>query len=157
MEAIIIFFTCSLVNVMLSTMKSILTVRAGKKTAAAINALSYGFYAVVVKQLASLDLGITVTVTILTNLIGVYASIWLMEKCKKDCLWKISVTSKDKGLIHKLEPFSVSYTCGEVIYKNETYYNIDIFSKTREESAIVKDILQKYHVKYNVTEINKKL
>jgi hypothetical protein len=111
----------------------------------------------VVKQLASLDLGITVTVTILTNLIGVYASIWLVEKCKKDCLWKISVTSKDKELVNKLEPFSVSYTCGEVVYKDETYYNIDIFSKTREESAIIKDILQKYHVKYNVTEINKKL
>ena len=75
MTQIIIFTVCSLVNVILSTMKTILTVRSTKVVASIINAVTYGFYAIVVKQLASLDLTVTVIVTIVTNLIGVYFSI----------------------------------------------------------------------------------
>ena len=86
--ATIIFFICSLINVMLSTLKTILTVKASKGVATIINAITYGFYAIVVKQLASLDLITTVTVTIITNIIGVYVSMWLLERTKKDCLWK---------------------------------------------------------------------
>ena len=70
--ATIIFFLCSLINVMLSTLKTILTVKASKGIATLINAITYGFYAIVVKQLASLDLITTVSVTIITNIIGVY-------------------------------------------------------------------------------------
>ena len=88
MTQIIIFTVCSLVNVILSTMKTILTVRSTKVVASIINAVTYGFYAIVVKQLASLDLTVTVIVTIATNLVGVYLSMWLMDKMKKDCLWK---------------------------------------------------------------------
>ena len=76
----LIFFVCSFINVMLSTMKSILTVRSTKNVAAIINAVTYGFYAIVVKQLADLDIPITVVVTILTNLIGVYLSMWILDK-----------------------------------------------------------------------------
>jgi hypothetical protein len=67
------------------------------------------------------------------------------------------VTTKDKEIIKKLEPFSISYTISPVEYKNATYYNIDIFSKNQKDSTLIKDILQKYEVKYNVTEINKSL
>ena len=48
--ATIIFFICSLINVMLSTLKTILTVKASKGVATIINAITYGFYAIVVKQ-----------------------------------------------------------------------------------------------------------
>lgn len=154
--ATIIFFVCSLINVMLSTLKTILTVKASKSIATLINAITYGFYAIVVKQLASLDLVTTVSVTIITNIIGVYASMWLLEKCKKDCLWKISVTTKDKSLIEKLEKFSIQYTTNPIIYKQNTYYNIEVFSENQKDSHIIKNILNEYDVKYNITEINKK-
>ena len=75
---VIVFFCCSLVNVMLSTVKSILTVRSTKNVAAVINAITYGFYAIVVKQLAELSVPVTVIVTIITNLIGVYISMWIL-------------------------------------------------------------------------------
>lgn len=154
--ATIIFFICSLINVMLSTLKTILTVKASKGMATIINAITYGFYAIVVKQLASLDLITTVTVTIVTNIIGVYASMWLLEKTKKDCLWKISVTTKDNTLVEKLEKFSISYVMNPVQYKKQTYYNIDVFSENQKDSSIIENILKEYKVKYNITEINKK-
>jgi hypothetical protein len=154
--ATIIFFICSLINVMLSTLKTILTVKASKGVATIINAITYGFYAIVVKQLASLDLITTVTVTIITNIIGVYVSMWLLEKTKKDCLWKISVTTKDSTLVEKLEKFSISYVMNPVQYKKQTYYNIDVFSENQKDSSIIENILKEYKVKYNITEINKK-
>jgi|GEM_PF-1181727 hypothetical protein len=154
--ATIIFFICSLINVMLSTLKTILTVKASKGVATIINAITYGFYAIVVKQLASLDLITTVTVTIITNIIGVYVSMWLLEKTKKDCLWKISVTTKDNTLVEKLEKFSISYVMNPVQYKKQTYYNIDVFSENQKDSSIIENILKEYKVKYNITEINKK-
>lgn len=157
MIAIIIFTVCSLVNVILSTMKTILTVRSTKVVASIINAVTYGFYAIVVKQLASLDLTVTVIVTIATNLIGVYLSMWLMDKMKKDCLWKISVTTKDKSIVKKIENFDIEYTMSPIQYKKETYYSIEIFSKNQKDSTIIKNILNEYKVKYNVTEITKTL
>ena len=157
MVAIIIFTVCSLVNVILSTMKTILTVRSTKVVASIVNAVTYGFYAIVVKQLASLDLTVTVIVTIATNLIGVYLSMWLMDKMKKDCLWKISVTTKDKSIVKKIENFDIEYTMSPIQYKKETYYSIEIFSKNQKDSTIIKNILNEYKVKYNVTEITKTL
>ena len=157
MTQIIIFTVCSLVNVILSTMKTILTVRSTKVAASIINAVTYGFYAIVVKQLASLDLTITVVVTIATNLIGVYLSMWIMDKMKKDCLWKISVTTKDKSLAKKIENFDIEYTMSPIQYKNETYYSLEVFSKNQKDSTIIKNILNEYKVKYNVTEITKTL
>ena len=157
MVAIIIFTVCSLVNVILSTMKTILTVRSTKVVASIINAVTYGFYAIVVKQLASLDLTVTVIVTIATNLIGVYLSMWLMDKMKKDCLWKISVTTKDKSIVKKIENFDIEYTMSPIQYKKEVYYSIEIFSKNQKDSTIIKNILNEYKVKYNVTEITKTL
>ena len=157
MVEIIIFTVCSLVNVILSTMKTILTVRSTKIVASVINAVTYGFYAIVVKQLASLDLTVTVIVTIATNLIGVYLSMWIMDKMKKDCLWKISVTTKDKNLAKKIENFDIEYTMSPIQYKKETYYSIEIFSKNQKDSTIIKNILNEYKVKYNVTEITKTL
>lgn len=155
MAQIIIFTVCSLVNVILSTMKTILTVRSTKVVASVINAVTYGFYAIVVKQLASLDLTVTVIVTIATNLIGVYLSMWLMDKMKKDCLWKISVTTKDKSIVKKIENFDIEYTMSPIQYKSETYYSIEVFSKNQKDSTIIKNILNEYKVKYNVTEITK--
>lgn len=155
--ATIIFFLCSLINVMLSTLKTILTVKASKGVATLINAITYGFYAIVVKQLASLDLITTVTVTIITNIIGVYVSMWLLEKVKKDCLWKISITTKDENLINKIENFGIEYTINPVEYKKNTYYSIEVFSENQKDSAIIRNILNEYNVKYNITEINKKL
>jgi len=156
-QTVAIFFICSLINVMLSTMKTILTVKAGRHTASFINAVTYGFYTIVVKQLTSVDLTVAVVITIIANIIGVELSMILLDKFKKDCLWKISITTKDETLVRKLEQFSIEYTINPVEYKGKTYFSIDAFSENQKDSNIIKNILDEYNVKYNITEINKKL
>ena len=79
------------------------------------------------------------------------------DKMKKDCLWKISVTTKDKSIVKKIENFDIEYTMSPIQYKKETYYSIEIFSKNQKDSTIIKNILNEYKVKYNVTEITKTL
>ena len=154
---VIVFFCCSLVNVMLSTVKSILTVRSTKNVAAVINAITYGFYAIVVKQLAELSVPVTVIVTIITNLIGVYISMWILDKLKRDNLWKITVTTASENLekiANQLKVHDIGCTYIPITPKKGV---IDIYSNTQKESAIIRDILKQYDVKYCITEVKKTL
>ena len=158
---IIIFFIITLVNVILSTVKSILTVKASRKVAALINAIAYGFYAMVVKQMATVSTSTVVIVTVLCNLIGVYFSMWLLEKFKKDVLWKITVIPKTDAT-DTLKAKLIENGLGFNFYPINTKYGLqtgfDIFSATQEESKIIKSILQEVGmIKYHIIEIDKQL
>lgn len=160
MTSTIIFFICSFVNVMLCTVKTIVTVKGTKHSAAIANAITYGFYAIVVQQLANLPLSVTVTATIITNLIGVYASMWLMDKFKKDLVWKISVTANrvdSEKIQNRLSRNKISYISMPVTYKGREKTVIDIFSNSQAESHKIKMILKNFKIKYHITELSKTL
>ena len=74
MNAIILFIVCTAVNVILSTIKSIATIKGGKFMAALMNALTYGFYSWVI-ILTTIDNLSTVSKMLITaacNFVGVY-------------------------------------------------------------------------------------
>lgn len=154
-KEVIIFILCSLINVILSTMKSILTVKSTKGVATLINAITYGFYTIVIKQISSIDASITVAVTIGTNLVGVYFSMWLLDKLKKDKLWKVCVTTKNKTIIPLLEEQGISYSFSEVFtMQHKKYYSIDIFSPSQRQSEKIAEILKTDEdVRYHVVEV----
>lgn len=85
------FFLISLVNVILSSIKSICTVRYGRGINVLTNVISYSFYTVVVKQTASLPLEITVVATAIANALGVWLSYVILDRLQKERLWKIEV------------------------------------------------------------------
>ena len=85
------FFLISLLNVMLSSIKSICTVRYGRCVNVIMNVVAYSFYVVVVKQTANLPLEITVIATALANALGVWLSYVILDTIQKDKLWKIEV------------------------------------------------------------------
>ncbi len=85
------FFLISLVNVILSSTKSICTVRYGRGINVLANVISYSFYVVVVKQTADLPLTITVISTAITNALGVWLSYAILDRIQKDKLWKVEV------------------------------------------------------------------
>ena len=85
------FFIVSLVNVILSSTKSICTVRYGRGINVLANVVAYSFYVVVVKQTASLPLEITVIATAAANAIGVWFSYVVLDRIQKDRLWKVEV------------------------------------------------------------------
>jgi hypothetical protein len=85
------FFLISLVNVILSSTKSICTVRYGRGINILTNVVAYSFYTIVVKQTASLPLEVTVLSTAIANALGVWVSYVILDMIQKDKLWKIEV------------------------------------------------------------------
>ena len=156
--AILIFFILTLINVMLSTIKSIITVRGTRGQATLMNAVAYGFYTIIIKQITEFNTFTTVTVTIVANLIGVYFSMWLLDKFKKDKLWTISVTAKNSEIgnkiIDELNNFNISFRVYEILKKTGSTIGLDIFSENQEDSKNIKMILNKYSVKYHIVESN---
>ncbi len=158
---IVLFFVCQFINVALNTIKTIVMHKEEKVSSSLINAITYGFYAIIVVMTASaLDLWITIVITIITNLIGVYVSMLVLEKLKKDSLWEIVATLKfDKEKIARfaesLTDIGVSFNMVDNWNKTETI--LHIYSKTQSESAKIKTLLDLYGAKYIVHEEKVKL
>ncbi len=154
-NVIIVFCICSLINVILSTLKTLIMVNAGRNSSIAINAICYGFYTLVVKQLGAVDYVTAVVVTILANVVGVWISYKIMDLFKKDKLWRITVTLKNKKALDEckvnLEKYNIGFT------PIEKTNSIDIYSYNQKESAIIKNILGNYDYKYFIQEMAKSL
>ena len=154
-NVVIVFCICSLVNVILSTLKTLIMVNAGRGSAIIINAVCYGFYTLVVKQLTSVDYITAVTVTILANIVGVWISYKIMDLFKKDKLWRITVTLKNDKEFDACQDKLLRYDIGFV--KIEGTNSLDIYSYNQKESAIIKNILGNYDYKYFIQEMAKSL
>lgn len=154
-KTIVIFFVLQLVNVILNTLKTLIMAKTDSKHASAIiNAVTFGFYTAVVQQVATVDLSITIPVTVITNIIGVYVSYWLMNKCKKDSLWRIEIYVKRKQ--HMIEIISeIEKNNLQGVQVNE--HLLTVFSYCQKESEQIKRLIEKYNCKYNVIEIGKSL
>ena len=91
---LIVFIVLNVINVILQTIKSIATVLCGKWIAAIVNAVTFGFYTIVVVFMTADGLGLLWKALIIgiANLIGVYAVKYFEEKNRKDRLWKVEST-----------------------------------------------------------------
>lgn len=161
MKIVLVFAILSLINVFLSTLRSIYTIKGTKMQSSLMNAFSYGFYTIIVKQITNLDLYTTVTITVFANLVGVYIATLFTEKMKKDQLWIISVSTTEwnkNNLVPKLEKYDINYRVFEIITTSNYKTGIDIYSETQTQSAIIKNLLADYReLKYNVSEVMQKL
>ena len=154
---IILFFVCQLINVALNTAKTIIMHKEEKISSSLINAITFGFYAIIVVMTASaLPLWITIVITVITNLIGVYLSMWILEKCKKDSLWEITATVLNENndidyIIEKLEKEKISFNMVWTFNQEEVIFHI--YSKNQKESQIIKNLLDSMtYAKYIVHE-----
>lgn len=160
-ETIIIFTICQFINVALNTIKTIIMHKEEKISSSIINAITYGFYAVIVVMTATaLPLWQTVIITIITNLIGVYVSMWLLEKFKKDIMWEIHATvSGGFDNIFKcsstLDQKGIDFVQLPTNDINKEVFHI--FSHNQKESIVIKKILDEHNAKYNVCEERVKL
>ena len=154
-KVVVIFIVCSLVNVILSTLKTLIMVNAGEKMSILINAVCYGFYTLVVKQLGSVDYVTAVVVTIIANVVGVWISYRIMNLFKKDKVWRITATLKNKEqfaeCVENLKKYNIGFSYVEMTRA------IDIYSYNQKESQIIKNILKNYEYKYFIQEMTKTL
>lgn len=162
-KGLLVFFTLALLNVALSTVKSVWTVKGSRAQATLINAIAYGFNAIVIKQITTFDTTTTIIVTILSNLIGVYCSMWLLNCIRKDRLWTISVTAHNETvgeiLMKELNEKDIAFRKYTISKRTKETIGLDIFSENKIQSEIIKNILSrhKYSVKYHVYEVRDSL
>lgn len=153
-QYIIVFFICQLINVALNTIKTIIMHKEQKISSSLINAITYGFYTIIVVMTASaLPLLITIIITIVTNLIGVYTSMLVLEKLKKDSLWEIVATVKYNKtrlgcMAFELNQHKIKFNMVDTWDKSETIFHI--YSENQKQSVIIKNLLDKYGAKYIV-------
>lgn len=146
---LVTFIILNIANVIIQTVKSIVTVKGGKGIAAIVNAVTFALYTVVtVYMMCDLPLMWKAGIVGLCNLVGVYVVKLLEEKARKDKLWKIEATFDKQYLdiIHNSVNISHSYIDigGKVIF--------NFYAENQRQSLLVKDIIQKYNGKYFVSE-----
>lgn len=156
-QNIIIFTVLQLINVMFSTVKTIMQIKGTKLAATIANSVYYAFYTIVVIFMVAdfvpdpvWNIAIKVIVTGVTNLIGTYVSMTILEHIRKDKLWKIDITvnTKFSEEIHR-QLKSVPHSFIVVTDKHTIF---TFYCATKEDSKQVKEIGDKYNAKYFVSE-----
>lgn len=152
MNTILLFALCTAVNVILSTIKSILTVKGGKLSASFINALTYGFYSyvIVLTSADGMPIWLKMAITAICNFIGVYLVKWIEEKARKDKLWKVELTIPTKYT--NTIDFDLHDVPHSYIELSDKHTLFNFYCATQKESAKVKAIANQYEAKYFVAE-----
>ena len=149
-----VFIILNIVNVVIQTIKSIATIKCGAWLAAAINAVAYGLYTVVVVYMNADGLGIFWKAIIIgiCNLIGVYVVKLIEAKSRKDKLWKVEATVL-RGWTNELHKMLVQAELSHNYLENVGKYTLfNVYCETQTESAKAKKVLDHYNAKYFVTE-----
>lgn len=149
-DFLLLFIGLSIINVIFSTTRSIVTIKGGKTIASLFSGGYFAFYNIMmVYTVADFPMWQKCIITFVCNVIGVYLVKLGEEKATKDKLWKIEVTVKNcvvEELKEKLAEMSSHYVpVGK-------YTKFEIYCETKEESAKVKDIVKEYGAKYFVAE-----
>ena len=152
MNTILLFALCTAVNVILSTIKSILTVKGGKLSASFINALTYGFYSyvIVLTSADGMPIWLKMAITAICNFVGVYLVKWIEEKARKDKLWKVELTVPTKYT--NTIDFDLHDVPHSYIELSDKHTLFNFYCATQKESAKVKAIANRYEAKYFVAE-----
>lgn len=152
MNTILLFALCTAVNVILSTIKSILTVKGGKLSASFINALTYGFYSyvIVLTSADGMPIWLKMAITAVCNFVGVYFVKWIEEKARKDKLWKVELTVPTRYT--NTIDFDLHDVPHSYIELSDKHTLFNFYCATQKESAKVKAIANQYEAKYFVAE-----
>lgn len=152
MNTILLFALCTAVNVILSTIKSILTVNGGKVSASLINAITYGFYSyvIVLTSADGMPIWLKMAITAVCNFVGVYFVKWIEEKASKDKLWKVELTVPTKYT--NTIDFDLHDVPHSYIELSDKHTLFNFYCATQKESAKVKAIANQYEAKYFVAE-----
>lgn len=152
MNAIIIFAIATIVNVTLSTIRSICTIKCGKWLSAITNAVCYGFYPLIVMLTAkgTVDIIVNMIITALANFICVWIIKYIEEKSRKDRLWKVEVTIPTRYLT--AVDFDLKEVPHSYIKLSEKHTLFNFYCATQSESLKVKEIVNQYGAKYFVSE-----
>ena len=164
---IVLFTVGQLINVMLNTFRSIIMHKEKKLSSSIINAVTYGFYTIIVLFTAiplflndGIDLITKIVITVITNFVGVWVSMVILEKFKKDSLWEITATT-DREHLEEIREYlnicKIPHNYNLIDNYENTKIVFRIYSENQKQSIETKYILDKCNAKYIVHEERAKL
>ena len=155
-KLLLTFIALNITNVIIQTIKSLVTVKCGKTAAALINAAAYGLYTIVViYTVCELPLYLKALIVAICNLVGVYVVKLIEERARRDKLWKVEATIPveiAEKVKHDLRANGLPHNYIDI----EKYYLFNVYCENQEQSKVAKVILDYYNAKYFVSE-NKNL
>ena len=151
MNAIMIFAVATVINVTLSTIRAIVTIKGGKWASASMNALCYGFYPLIVMLTAQGTVGIIVNmlITAIANFVCVWVIKLVEEKSRKDKMWKVEVAIPNKygnALHYDLRGLPHNYI--EV----GSWVMFNCYCMTQKDTKMVIDMAKQYEGKVSAYE-----
>ena len=148
-----LFIVCNIINVIIQTAKTIVTVKGSKLTAAVVNAVAYGFYTyIIILTMCDLPVWLKAVIVGACNLVGVYVVKLIEERKHKDRLWLIQAsvkTNNPKGIHDTLRACNISHNYLEV---NNGYVIFNCYCNTQAETTKAKQVLDVYAAKYFASE-----
>ena len=149
---ILLFILLQIINVILSTIKSIVMIKGSKWGAIIANTVYFGVYTAVLKQISAIDnLLVLVVITMLANFFGTWIGIVITDKLRKADLWIIKTVIRIgyvKEYKKALNDAGIKYISYQTTW--DEYTAIDIFSESRTQSKKIKEILLKFKAKYSI-------
>ena len=143
---LIIFISLSITNVVLNTVKSIVTIKGGIMSASFINGITFYVYSyLLIFMNCDLNMHLKALITGLVNVVGVAIVKLIEAKMQKDRLWKIELTvpTKYKDILDiSLNAIPHGYM---VISDKHTVFNI--YSESKEQSREVRKLAKRYNGK----------
>jgi hypothetical protein len=151
-EFLIVFIGLSIVNVVFSTIRSIVTINGSKAVASFISGGYFAFYNIMmIYTVADFPMWQKCVITFICNVVGVYLVKWGEEKSRKDKLWKVEATI-DKANFETnkelLDLFKVPHNYIDI----EKYVILNFYCADKKQSEIVKGLLDEMNAKYFVAE-----
>ena len=141
MNLIILFTILTIVNVIFSTIKSIVTIKSSPFVASVVSALYYGYYNIVlIYTVADFPLWQKVVITSVCNLIGVFIVKYGEMKSRKTKLWKIEMTIPTPYVPHSYQVLSSKHCI------------FTFYCASEEETLKVKEVVDKFKARYFITE-----
>ena len=160
-KLIITYLIFQTIYVILNTLTSIFKIKSGKFVASISSAICYGFYVyVLIFTMADFPDYIKAILTAITNFVGVFVSMYILEKFKKDKLWKIEATIKANQI--DLEWLVDKFTINKISFNMLTTWDnkdiiVNIYSKNQSESQVIKGLLDQVNAKYTIYEDSHRL
>ena len=142
-QFLLLYLVLQVVYVILNTVTNIAKIKCSKLIASLTSAICYGFYVIVVVATASNQpIWVKMLLTAITNVVGVYVGMWVMEKLRKDKLWKIEITIRDAIEAYQFENTlrEKDISFNSVVCENNDII-LNVYSKSQKESEIIKKAL----------------
>ena len=153
MNAILIFAIATIINVTLSTVRAITTIKCGKWASATMNALCYGFYPLIVMLTAkdTVVIWVNMLITALANFVCVWLIKYVEEKARKDKLWLVKITiPKENAEKAKywLKTWEIPYSYVDI----EKYVVFDTYCATQKDTELAVKVCNMFNGKKFATE-----